>query len=332
MRRSLLVACLLASVAGCTHLPPSQYRTFDISPGPAAELDYRGIPLRSGQIIVSDQGSRLGFFVSLLGERFEPWIHSGVVAIEEREPFVYEAMGDIGPYLSGPPSDATKGRIRRTSLATYLARQRIAAIYDPPLGVDASRVVEFARAQFLARTPFDPYFDDRDRQKLYCTELVAAALEHGGALPIVPVRFSQNSSITVVREWLKMDSDSIVLAGSLVADSHRVALLSPRFSSGEIAAFFAVKRELHRRFTNDQRLGFLFQWGLTGVGFRQQVAQFVADGMAEGQVHGSGEIDTVVRQIADRMLGIVDATTLETASRPQREELGGRDDGPVIQP
>ena len=48
-----------------------------------------------------------------------------------------------------------------------------------------------------------------------------------------------------------------------------------RQSAREVEAYFAAKRELHRRFTDDQKIGNIWSWSWRGLQLRPQVAAFL---------------------------------------------------------
>jgi hypothetical protein len=272
--------------------------TREIADRPGAELSYRGLPLSSGQVIVSERGSASSLLVSLLTEEFHPFVHSGLVVIDEQKPFVYEAVGSFGPHLSGPPTDALKGHIRRVPLDKYLARHAFVAIYDPPATVDRAAAAAYARTQRQRRTPFDPYFDASDDRALYCTEFVAHALAAGGMEWVAASPVRDNHSLEVVRDWLKIRAPAIILAGSLVSDERRVALVSRRYSPAQMETYFALKSELHRRFTPDQKLGNVFARTGGGVKLRPAVAAFLRDGMEYAAAHPDEKPEDVAALVA----------------------------------
>ena len=326
MMRSAVARCaaglLVCSLAACSTLPLERYPTREIAERPAPELSYRGLPLSSGQVIVSERGSADSLLVSLLTEEYRPFVHSGLIVIDEQRPFVYEAVGSVGPHLTGPPTDAIKGHIRRVPLDAYLARHAFVAIYEPPPTVDRAAVATYARTQLQQRTPFDPYFDSSDDRALYCTEFVAHGLEAGGMEPVAGSPVRDNPSLGVVRAWLKIRAPTIILAGSLVSDERRVALMSHRFSPAQVEAYFALKGELHRRFTADQKLGNVFARAPGGVKLRPSVAGFLRDGMDYAASHPDEkpeELAALVARLGAEHLGpppAADAATSKwTANR-----------------
>ena len=261
--------------AGCATLDTANYATFIVDRQTEHSLIYQGLPLRSGQIIISELGAPDSLFQSLATAEFYPYGHAGVISIESGAPWVYEGFGILKPHLRGPPTDSASGTIRRVTLEDYIGRNRFVAIYDPPPGVNADAVAAFAIDNHQRRTPFDPYFDYRDHEKLYCTEFVALALESGGAKPYEPVPVNQNPSLRVALDWLKITAPSILPAAALTRDAHRVALLSRFYTPAQVEAYFTMKRELHRRFTPDQRLGNLFTWSwFTALHVRPEIRAF----------------------------------------------------------
>jgi hypothetical protein len=298
------------AIAGCQTLDTRDFSTALIEESAGGER-HAGLPLQSGDIVVSDAGSADGVFQTLTTKEFYPWGHSGVIVIENGRPYVYEAFGNIKPHISGPPTDATSGVIRRVSLAAYVARNRVVAVFEPAGPVVLSQVADFARRQRELRTPFDPYFDDREHQRLYCTEFVALALEAGGAPPVSAAPVSENRSMRVALHWLKVDAPEIIPAASLVRGARRIALLSRQFSPAQVRAYFAMKEELHRRFTPGQRLGSLFTWSkLTALHARPEIIAFRAAVLAHAAAHPKEaelEAGLAVRRIAANMLGSFEA-------------------------
>jgi hypothetical protein len=54
--------------------------------------------------------------MSMLGEEYTPYGHAGILSIEGGKAYVYEGYALLWPFLSGPPTDAMRGRIRRVTL------------------------------------------------------------------------------------------------------------------------------------------------------------------------------------------------------------------------
>jgi hypothetical protein len=299
MRTVHLLVCFAALLSGgCVSLPrdvaaelkPSsprandhfrRLRTFVGEAVPAARatdetLDVEGVRFVSGQLVAGDSGAADSLLLSLMGEQYTGFVHAGILSIEAGKAFVYEGFATIRPHLSGPPTAAMQGRIRRVTLARFVNRQRAAAIYDPPAAVNKLEVVRFARARHADKTPFDPYFDWRDHSRLYCTEFAALALHAGGAPLPTPVPVRENPSLRAALTWLRVTADDIVTVASLTHASTRTAVMSRHWERREIDAHTDAKHELHRRFTADQRLGYVWSWSPLGLRLRPQIAEFLA--------------------------------------------------------
>jgi hypothetical protein len=188
--RALVLVFAVACSSGCaTTLTPAAYRTFDAESASEGELDFHGLPLQSGQLVVSDSGDADSLLTSILGEQYTPYGHAGILSIEDGRAYVYEGYALLWPFLSGPPTDAMQGHIRRVTL--------------------------------------------------------------------------------------KVQAPAIVTAGSLTEGAERVALISKRLTAREVEAYFAAKRELHRRFTDDQKLGNIWSWSWRGLQLRPQIQAFL---------------------------------------------------------
>jgi hypothetical protein len=313
----------LALLAGCAGVGPGDFATYRVFGDRPAT--YRGLALASGQIIVSESGGAMSLLFRLFEEDFHPYLHAGVIAREDDEFYVYHAVGTIKPSFAEAPTDRIQGGVRREPLLFYLERQRIAAIYDLPAGVDPQPLLAYVRHAYASGVPFDPYFDATESEKLYCTELVARALEVGGA-PAVPLRARRvNASLTVLLDWLKIRSTALISTSDLIHPVRQVALVSRKYSAREIELHFATHAELHRRFTDDQRLGHLFVWTGTRLELRDSVAEFQRTALTLRATESELDADAVRREIellATRVLGRFppdDAT-------PASAAIGGRGD------
>lgn len=317
--RSLLkaVVALLAidAMSACTGLGPQHYSTWQAERHDAiasaavqpASIDFHGIPVRNGQLVVSEQGSPLGLLMSLLVADTSPWIHAGIVAIENEVPWVYESNGQIRPAWSSPPTASVSGGMRRMTLDWFVSNQTWIAIYDPPAGADPAKIVEFARQSYAQHIPFDAYFDLEDPSRMYCSEFVARALAAGNAPPVRTSVMNPNPSIRVIADWLQLRADMLIPAGALVEHSERVALISKKHNPAQFSAYFSLKRELHRRFTPDQKVGNVLSFSsFGGLGFQPPVRKVTRAVDRAAQDWGSlteAEIDARVRRIATQTLG-----------------------------
>ena len=94
----------------------------------------------------------------------------------------------------------------------------------------------------------------------------------------MPVR--EHASLAIARDWLRLRSRTVYLAGQLVDPARELARWSADLSPAQTDAYFAAKRELHRRFDSQARLGHLFRWGGTAVRLRENVQHFVDAALA----------------------------------------------------
>jgi hypothetical protein len=287
----ILAAALL--LAGCASLDFGAYRTFAAAPAPDAAL-WHGLPLETGQIIVTETTGATSLFLSLMTRDYEPYLHIGLIAIEGGQPYVYEAMAAIMPMPWARPNAHVGGGVQRVKLATFLERGGITAIYDPPASVDRRALGQFAEARWRERFPFDGRYDARDSSKYYCVEFVARALEAAGAAPIRATPITRNPSLQVALEWLEMRTPVLLMAGTVIDGARRVALLSRGLTETQIERYFVLKRELHGRFTPDQRLGNVMFWSRQRLRLRPRVDEFFEAGILE---------QTDPRVLADRLFG-----------------------------
>ena len=321
----VLLMAASALLGGCaTTLSPATFSTWQIERQPdESTVLFRGIPVRTGQIVASEQGSPQSIFLSLLVADNYPFVHTGILAVEDGVPMLYEANGKIQPALGGgPPTRHIGGGLRRVTLESFLTRQRFVAIYDPPAGADRQRIGRFARESLAAGLPFDSYFDREDPSKVYCSEFTALALAAGGVSARRPSLVNPNESVGIVLDWLEITTPDIIPAGAIIADGSRVALFSRLHTPAQIAAYFDVKAELHRRFTPDQKLGNILRFStLGGLKFQPEVQSFmraVNDAAAGWDQLSPTAMEQRVRALAAERLGPFDpALALANAPDPR---------------
>ena len=308
--RGLPALLLPVLLTGCAGYGPAGFATWDIEPDALAsepEVVFHGIPLRSGQIVASEQGSPQSLFLSLLVAEPSPWVHTGILVVEDGVPWLYETQGQVRPSFRGPPNRNIGGGVRRVSLESFLRLQRFVGIYEPPDGVDLATVAAFARARHAERTPFDAYFDLDDSSKLYCGELTSLALTAGGAPARQLSAMNPNQSVGVITAWLEITTDTIIPAGNVVADARRVALISERHSPAQVEAYFAARIELQRRFTPEQKLGNVLSFSpVRLLRFRPGIQAYLdaVDKAAQGwDGLPAAEIDERVRGMARQLFG-----------------------------
>jgi Permuted papain-like amidase enzyme, YaeF/YiiX, C92 family len=257
------------------------------------------LPLASGQIILIERPAPMSLYLSLMAERYVPFIHAGIVVMDEGTAYVYEAFGTFGIRVTGSPADDMHGGIRRVTLKSFLRRDGFIAVFEPPPGVDRSSLVEFARHHLARKTPFDGYFDTADAGRYYCVEFVARALEASGGPRVRGSQVTTNRSAGSVLDWLKTAGPELLLAGDLVDTQRPLALVSRRYSREQMAAYFELKKELHRRFTAQQPLGSLFRWRWQNLEYRPLVQAYFNAGLRPG----APDAVTLARQLFDGAQG-----------------------------
>lgn len=298
---------LVLQIAACT-IPIERN---DLATWDTTDTDAKTLPLESGQIIVTSSGDALDVFIGLLTPEYNPYVHAAVISLENGKPYVYEAFGRhwLNPFAASP-TDAVSGRIKRVPLFHFLKRYEYIEVWDPA-GVDKASVVAFARSHFRRKTPFDPHFDAGDSAALYCTEFVALALEAGGGMPVAPIANRVNRSARILLDWLGIP-DRLIQADSLVAGGKQIATLSLVRTRTEITIADEVRREIHRRFTCDQKVGNVFQLTGATVLFREPVQKFsdaarllfnTTETPQDGRI-----VRNAVRELANHHFGPFDAT------------------------
>jgi hypothetical protein len=152
--RALVLVFAAAWLSGCaTTLTPAAYRTFDAESASEGELDFHGLPLQSGQLVVSDSGEADSLLMSMFGEEYTPYGHAGILSIEDGKAYVYEGYALLWPFLGGPPTDAMRGRIRasHSSSTSSDSGSRRFSILEPASTKPLSRTLP-ARGTKTARS------------------------------------------------------------------------------------------------------------------------------------------------------------------------------------
>jgi len=300
---TVLTLCLSgAFVGGCTSFKDVSFANYQAFAEPSGE--YFDTPLASGQIIMTGSKAPTDILLGLLPQEFSPYIHLGVVMIDDGEPYVYDETGDPSLNLDPevPPTSTIEGMVRRVPLERFVDRYFYAEIFEPA-GADRAKVAEFARYHLAAQTPFDRYFDYNDDSAFFCAEFVARAIEYGGGTRATIAPNRPNRSVSVVMGWLGVPEETIATS-SLVDESNPIIRVSS-YSDSEILALNAVKQEFHRRFTADQTIGNLFRWdGLRPV-MRINAERFLDKSLAKAKdlPPDAQIIQAEVRAIADYLYG-----------------------------
>jgi hypothetical protein len=266
----------------------------------------------TGQIILIERPVATSLFLSLAAEQFSPYMHAGLIVIDDAEPYVYEAFGDMALWSNGPPTRGMGGGVRRVELKNFLRRPGIIEIVQPPPGVNRELVAEFARDHERHRTPFDARFDSDDDKSFYCVEFVERALVAAGAAPAPRFAVTKNASMRLALDWLGIESKPLLLAGSYAVPERRVWRSATGMTSAQIDAYFDLKQELHKLFTSNQRLGNVIGWRWPAITWRPAVRAYLDAGLANAAL-ANNDVDAAA--LAQRWF---DQPATLSASQPNR--------------
>lgn len=267
--------------------------------------------LRSGHILTTESADPLHLPTMLGSDRFSPFIHLGVVEVAPSGIYVYDATATIGKYfLTGQsPSDTMEGSVRRLTLQAFLDYFKVVNIYAPPQSVDTDRLVTFLRQHWIAKTPFDPYFDLDDSSTLYCSELIALGLEQSGGKRYTPAAMRHNPSLEVVRHWMKISTPKFLFPYQLTEPHNWLGTISLDDSSQTVLIDRLVKYELYRRFTSNQKIGNILQLNGSKLTIRPAIQRFTtqAHGLSSDPQYTNASLDEIaraIRTIADTTMGM----------------------------
>ena len=309
----LLAGALFA--LGCVTTQGGRVNFLESHPDATHPATYLGLPLRSGQIVITEAPGPYSFMFLLIPGKFYPFTHAAVLSVENGEPFVYDISGEYKLGFHDRVMDGVEGGMRRQPFLQYVAANLYAEVIDPPAGVDGEKVAAFARAQVSKGTKFDAYFRFDEHEKLYCTELVQLALEAGGDKPRPLAPVNENPTVHAGMRWLGVPLDSAAIPAATFLDESRLMAALGRFPTRASAyAYFEAKRELYRRFQKDQRLGFLFDLQWTGdIAVHPEIEAFAYAAAARFADEKSAAsykdpcIATTVRKMARERFGAFEA-------------------------
>lgn len=314
MRRALAVACVLAFAAstGCVgsqSLPPVNVlgKRVDAEHQPT----YNGLPIRSGQLVLTESPDATSYVFVLIPEKFHPFTHAAIISVEDGEPWVYDVTGEVKTFpLKKRLMDNVKGKMYRRKLFEYVAPNLYAEIYDPPAGADGEKIAAYARQKYAEGIEFDSYFDFHDHSRLFCSELVALAIQDAGGPAMAPERSNPNPSVVKGMEWLGVPKGEALPAGAFADPSRYVGALGQFPTRSSAWLYFEAKRELHRRFTGDQRLGYLLTLDGNGrVDVRPEITAFTIkashlfDDDPSPPEPGDPRMTAAVRKLASQTFG-----------------------------
>jgi len=314
-----LLAPLLGLVvllsAGCVSTPPveqpnQQLRTFSTKIDATHKPSFLGLPLKSGQLVLTEAPGVYSFFFGLVPAQFFRFTHVAVLVFEEGKPWVYDTAGKYKLGFDDRPTDAIEGKVQRTPFYEYCKANLYAEIYDPPVGADPAKMVAFVKDHFAKGTPFDAYFDYREKKNLYCSELVAEAVRAAGGKPPPLIAVRDQRSMRVFLEWMKVPLDRNMPAGSFADPARKVGALVTLGNPVATACYFEAKREICRRFTKDQKIGNVFKMAGYDIDLHDEIDQYIRKSINlfahVGVVPDKETIREAVRNLAEEMLGPVD--------------------------
>lgn len=305
---------LLPLLVACGATPErSAPATWEVAPAAGPARSPGELPLRSGQILLSESGSVQALLLSLLLDRPQRYVHAALLAVEDGEPVVYEAAATVRFTLTGSPADAVSGGVRRVSFGEFLRGQREVAIYEPPPGLDTAAALAWARAALDTGLRFDGHFSGTDPQRVYCSSFVARALEAGGipspsARPLHPA-----PSVRALLDELGIETRGVIPAEAFAEPERRLARFSLRHSPAELDVRDALARELHEQLGAGLDVRALFRFSrLFGLGARRELRALQA-ALAEPAADGGGP-EARVRTLVARQFGGAMAPALEPAA------------------
>ena len=306
-----LLAALAVTQVACSTTSTGELRLLDAKQAPKGTQTYLGVPLRTGQLVPTEAPGSYSFAFELIPAKFYPFTHVATIVIENGEAFVYDISGEYkATGLHSKLLANVHGGMRRTPFFQYVAPNLYAEIFDPPPGADPEKMAEFLRQKFKEGVEFDAFFRYDEHEKLFCTELTQLAVIHAGGKPIPFVPTRDNVSLKQAMRWLDVPLETALPAGEFADESRYVGALGQFHSRTAAYSYFEAKREISRRFTKDQRLGFLFEMHGTGDittrpwvdGFMDR-ATHLFDADPNPPKPGDPRIAEGVRKLADAMLG-----------------------------
>lgn len=327
---TLVLAFAAATTSACsTSLPPMQVLG---AKKDGRQPTYLGMPLRSGQLVLTESPDATSFLFPLIPKKFYPFTHVAIVSVENGEPFVYDVTGEVKTFpLKKRLMDNVSGKMFRRALYEYVAPNLYAEIYDPPEGADGEKIAAFARAKFAEGVEFDSHFDFGDHSKLFCSELVELAVRSAGGPHVDPEASNPNPSIVEGMTWLGVPPGVALPAGRFADPKRYVGALGQFPTRTSAWLYFEAKREIHRRFTMDQRLGYILTIDNNGrVDIRPEISGFAIrashlfDKEENPPEPEDPRVRAAVRKLADETFGPFPADTKpRAASRPAPGEATG---------
>ena len=307
-----LVVLLVVFVMGCVSTQPvAPVNVLGTRVDETHKATYNGLALHSGQIVLTESPDATSYMFVLLPKDFYPFTHAAIISIEDGEPWVYDVTGEVKTFpLKKKLMDNVKGKMYRRKLFEYIAPNLFAEIYEPPPGADGEKIAAYARQKYKDGVEFDAYFDFNDHTRLFCTELVALAVENAGGEPPKPVPSNPNPSVVDGMKWIGVPPGYGMPAGLFADPSRYVGALGQFPTRTSAWLYQEAKRELHRRFTMDQRLGFVLTLDGNGrIDVRPEITAFAVkashlfDSEATPPPPGDPRLTAAVRKLASETFG-----------------------------
>jgi hypothetical protein len=308
-RLTLVAAAVGVAACGSVSLPP--VRVLGAKTDDTHKPTYNGLPIKSGQLILTEAPEATSYVFVLIPKRFYPFTHSAVISVEDGEPWVYDIAGEVRTFpFRKKVMDNVVGKMYRRRLFEYVAPNLYGEIYDPPAGADGEKIAAYVRQKYKEGVDFDAYFDFNDHSKLFCTEMVALAIEAAGGQKITPEPSNPNPSVVEGMNWLGVPPGQALPAGRFADPARYVGALGQFQTRTAAWSYFEAKHELHRRFTMDQRLGFMLSIDNNGrVDVRPEITTFTArashlfENDPDPPEPGDPRIEAAVRKLAAETFG-----------------------------
>ncbi len=309
MRRCVVGLILsVAALSGCTSVKERTYFLGSVE-DEAHPATYLGMPLQSGQVVLSEAPGAYSFLFSIGTERYSNFTHGGLLVMEDGKPFVYEMTGEYKVGFHDAPTDGIEGFCRRLPFMDYVRGNLYVEVFDPPEGVDSKKVTDWVLKQYRDQPEFDAYFNWNEHGALFCNEFVQLALEAGGGPPVQLRQVRQNPSLQRLLVWAKVENEWGLPAGTFADPGRSVTALGQFSSRTAASCYFAAKEEIHRRFGPEQVLGNIFvMTSLSDIVLRQEIVFFLREAVllfAEERRQPSLEtVRGAVVELAERLFGV----------------------------
>ena len=120
MRRAFLAITIALLLSGCgTFTRPVD--VLDVKRDSTHRASFAGLPIRSGQIILTESPEATSFAFALIPDKFYNFTHAGIVALEDNEAWVYEASGELATIPTHARLlDNVSGGVHRRPLFEYV--------------------------------------------------------------------------------------------------------------------------------------------------------------------------------------------------------------------